>query len=171
MEQDGPLESQGRCLHLCRPQQHLKNLGVLPETSTEKGQDDKFQMHSSSGENITDLSLQPQLTAGRGTGQCGGDRWEQQRGEGTRQAAGSTATATGKRVCKARGRRLRGRTDRWTDGRMDDEWMDEACSGSTGTQGSRDHSSNTGIGHNACAVSSAWVPLTAGGAGVLGGLP
>lgn len=61
-------------------------------------------------------------------------------------------------------------TDGWMDGRMD-EWMDEACSGSTGTRGSRGHSSNTGTGHSACAVSSAWAPLTAGGAGALGGLP
>lgn len=34
---DSPPESQGLCLQLCRPQQHLKNLGILPVKNREEG--------------------------------------------------------------------------------------------------------------------------------------
>lgn len=47
---DSPPERQGLCLQLCRPQQHLKNSGILPVKNREEGHDNNFKCVGAAGE-------------------------------------------------------------------------------------------------------------------------
>ena len=125
---DSPLESQGPCLQLCRPRQHSKNLGVLPEKNREKGHDNNFKCVGAAGEEKRGSVPVPRLSrAGhRGlpaAGRSGITRAIDEERERERQRrdrpAGWARVSLSRRQKRARARTARGglvlpRGRRWT---------------------------------------------------------